>query len=130
VLLAEDNAINREIACELLKMVNLLCVCVTNGQEAVKAFSAAKEGEYQLILMDIQMPIMNGYEATKAIRSLKRGDATSIPIYAMTANAYSEDVTHALSAGMNGHIAKPIDPPTLYRTIAESLNATNEKLNQ
>jgi CheY-like chemotaxis protein len=69
-LLAEDNAINREIACELFKMVHFVCDCASNGQEAVDAFSASKEGEYQLILMDIQMPVMNGYEATKAIRAL------------------------------------------------------------
>jgi signal transduction histidine kinase/ABC-type amino acid transport substrate-binding protein len=128
ILLVEDNAINREIACELLKMVHLVCDCASNGQEAVAAFSAAKEGDYRLILMDIQMPVMNGYEATKAIRALERKDAKNIPIYAMTANAYSEDVTHALSAGMNGHIAKPIDPPTLYRTIAEALTPTEGKL--
>jgi signal transduction histidine kinase len=121
ILLAEDNAINREIASELLKMVHLVCDCVNNGKEAVAAFSQAKEGTYQLILMDIQMPVMNGYEATKAIRSLARADAKSIPIYAMTANAYSEDVTHALSSGMNGHIAKPIDPEMLYRTIANAI---------
>lgn len=130
ILLAEDNAINREIACELLKMVHLVCDCANNGQEAVSAFSQSKEGEYQMILMDIQMPIMNGYDATKAIRSLTRKDAQSIPIYAMTANAYSEDVTHALSSGMNGHIAKPIDPPTLYRTIAEALTPTEPKSTQ
>lgn len=129
ILLAEDNAINREIASELLKMVNLVCCCVNNGQEAVAAFQASKEGEYKLILMDIQMPIMNGYEATKTIRALKRDDAPIVPIYAMTANAYSEDVTHALSAGMNGHIAKPIDPPTLYRTIEEALHVTSDTSN-
>lgn len=123
VLLAEDNAINREIACELLKMVHIVCSCANNGKEAVDAFLGSKEGEYQLILMDIQMPLMNGYEAAKAIRASKRKDALSVPIYAMTANAYSEDVTHALSSGMNGHIAKPIDPSTLYQTIAEPLAA-------
>lgn len=121
ILLAEDNAINREIAVELLKMVHLVIDCAGNGEEALAMFSASKEGEYQLILMDIQMPLMNGYEATKAIRALKRKDAPNIPIFAMTANAYSEDVTHALSFGMNGHIAKPIDPQTLYRTIAQAL---------
>jgi CheY-like chemotaxis protein len=122
VMLAEDNPINREIAVELLKMANLKTDCATNGEEAVAMFNASKENEYSLILMDIQMPLMDGYEATKAIRALSRKDAKSIPIYAMTANAYSEDVTHALSSGMNGHIAKPIDPATLYRTIAEALD--------
>lgn len=77
--------------------------------------------------MDIQMPLMNGYEATKAIRAAKRKDALSIPIYVMTANAYSEDVTHVLSSGMNGHIAKPIDPSTLYQAIAESITPMSEK---
>jgi signal transduction histidine kinase len=126
ILLAEDNAINSEIACELLKMVHIVCDCVSNGKEAVSAFSSSKEGDYQLILMDIQMPVMNGYDATKAIRALERKDAKTIPIYAMTANAYSEDVMHALSSGMNGHIAKPIDPPTLYQTIAGALNPVSD----
>ena len=117
ILLAEDNAINREIAVELLKKANIVTDCATNGEEAVAMFSASKENQYQLILMDIQMPVMNGYEATKVIRSSQRKEAKSIPIYAMTANAYPEDVTHALSFGMNGHIAKPIDPSILYRTM-------------
>jgi len=127
LLLAEDNAINREIAVELLKMVNIVTDCATNGEEAVAMFSASKENQYQLILMDIQMPVMNGYEATKVIRSSQRKEAKSIPIYAMTANAYPEDVTHALSFGMNGHIAKPIDPSILYRTIAEAIASGNKK---
>jgi signal transduction histidine kinase/ABC-type amino acid transport substrate-binding protein len=127
VLLAEDNPINREIAVELLKMAHLTADCASNGEEAVAMFSAAKEGEYSLILMDIQMPLMDGYEATKAIRALERPDAKSIPIFAMTANAYSEDVTRALSAGMNGHLAKPIDPTTFYRTIAEALEPSTVK---
>ena len=103
-------------------MANLKTDCATKGEEAVAMFNASKENEYSLILMDIQMPLVDGYEATKAIRAMDRKDAKSIPIYAMTANAYSEDVTHALSSGMNGHIAKPIDPATLYRTIAEALD--------
>ena len=119
ILLAEDNAINREIAVELLKKANIVTDCATNGEEAVAMFSASKENQYQLILMDIQMPVMNGYEATKVIRSSQRKEAKSIPIYAMTANAYPEDVTHALSFGMNGHIAKPIDPSILYRTMED-----------
>jgi CheY-like chemotaxis protein len=127
VLLAEDNAINREIAVELLKMVHIVTDCASNGEDAVAMFSASKEGEYQLILMDIQMPVMNGYEATKVIRASQRKDGKSVPIFAMTANAYPEDVTHALSFGMNGHIAKPIDPPTLYRTIADALKVTSSK---
>lgn len=127
ILLAEDNAINREIACELLKMAHLVTDCASNGEEAVAMLSASKEGEYRLILMDIQMPVMNGYEAAKSIRAMERKDAKRIPIFAMTANAYSEDVTHALSCGMDGHIAKPIDPPTLYRTIAGALDSFPKK---
>lgn len=90
-----------------------------NGQLAVERFAQAKEGEFDAILMDVQMPVMNGYEATKAIRALKRKDAGEIPIIAMTANAFAEDVRDALEAGMNVHLAKPIDIELLKKTVKQ-----------
>lgn len=117
VLLAEDMELNAEIATELLNMVNLKVERAENGQRALEMFSACEPGYYDLILMDVQMPVMDGYEASRAIRGLSRADAASIPIFAMTANAFTEDVAAAISAGMNGHIAKPIDTNALYATI-------------
>ncbi|WP_283674660.1 response regulator [Butyricicoccus sp. Marseille-Q5471] len=121
VLLAEDNAINREIACALLEMVNMQVDCAVNGEEAVKRFEAAPAGTYAAILMDIQMPIMDGYEAAKAIRSGKHAEAATIPIFAMTANAFAEDVSTSIASGMDGHISKPIDTEILYRTLQKVL---------
>lgn len=109
VLLAEDNDINREILIELLEMQNMLVDSVENGQKAFEAFEASSPGEYDAILMDIQMPVLNGYHATDAIRSLNRSDAQTIPIFALTADAFAADVAKARNAGMNGHIAKPIE---------------------
>lgn len=117
VLLVEDNEFNREIATEFLEMVNVEVDYSENGEEAVKKFAAAPEGHYDLILMDIQMPIMNGYDAASAIRKLARPDALEIPILALTANAFKEDVAAARQAGMNGHIAKPVDARDLYRNM-------------
>ncbi|MDD2956335.1 MAG: response regulator [Oscillospiraceae bacterium] len=121
VLLAEDQELNAEIAMELLGLVNMEADHAENGKRAVEMFSAAQPGFYDAILMDVQMPEMNGYEATAAIRALDRPDAKEIPIYAMTANAFTEDVAAALSAGMNGHIAKPIDTKVLYETLRKAL---------
>ena len=109
VLLAEDNDINRDIAVELLEMQNIRVDAVENGQKAVETFKASSPGEYSAILMDIQMPVLNGYDATSAIRSLNRADARTIPIFALTADAFTADVVKARSVGMNEHIAKPID---------------------
>lgn len=117
VLLAEDNAMNRDIACELLEMVNMEVDCAENGKLAVEQFERCEPGTYTAILMDIQMPVMDGHEAARAIRSSTHPQAGTIPIYAMTANAFTEDVSASLSAGMNGHIAKPIDTGLLYRTL-------------
>ncbi len=117
-LLAEDNPINSEVARELLRMVKLDCDLAENGKEAVDKFKNAAPGTYDLILMDIQMPLLDGYGATKAIRALPRPDAKTIPIFAMTANAFTEDVSAALTCGMNGHLAKPIDVAKLYATVA------------
>ena len=120
VLLVEDNALNQEIAVELLKMTNMDVVCANNGQEAVDMFLADGD-QYDLILMDVQMPVMDGYQATRAIRKADHPKAQTIPIVAMTADAFHEDVVKATEAGMDGHIAKPIDPDKLYQMIEEIL---------
>ncbi|MDD3429097.1 MAG: response regulator [Oscillospiraceae bacterium] len=121
VLLAEDNALNREIACELLEMVYMQVDCAVDGQQAVQMFESAPAGTYDAILMDIQMPVMNGYEATKAIRKGDHIQATTIPIFAMTANAFTEDVSASIASGMDGHISKPIDTEILYHTLQKVL---------
>ena len=118
VLLVEDNEINREIAMELLKMVEITVDYAGDGQEAVDKFLAFGDN-YDLILMDVQMPVMYGYRATQAIRRSGHPRAGSIPIIAMTADAFHEDVVRATEAGMDGHLAKPIDPERLYQTLAE-----------
>ena len=118
VLLVEDNELNMEIASELLKFVNLQVEHAENGKVAVDIFRNSKEKEYALIFMDIQMPLMNGYDAARCIRSSEHPVAGTIPIIAMTANAFNDDVQAAFDAGMNGHLAKPIDVEVLYKTIA------------
>lgn len=122
VLLVEDNELNREIAKEILGMVKLQIEEAVDGRKAVDMFTRSEVGYYNMILMDIQMPVMNGYEASKAIRKLPREDAGTIPIVAMTANAYAEDVRDAEKAGMNEHIAKPLDIAKLYKTIHKWLH--------
>lgn len=117
VLLVEDNELNREIAMEILEMVGLEVESAENGSIAVDMVAGAEAGYYNLVLMDIQMPIMNGYEATCAIRALKRKDVKYIPIVAMTANAFAEDIQAAKSAGMNEHMAKPIDINRLMEVL-------------
>ena len=125
-LLAEDNELNREIAAELLGNFGARLDTAVNGEEALRLFQASAPGYYSLILMDIQMPVMNGYEAAREIRSLNRADAMTIPIIAMTADAFVEDIRNAENAGMNGHMAKPLSFDTLaleiekYLTSAES----------
>ena len=120
-LVAEDNEINAEILCELLQMKGASSERRENGVRAVEEFRAAEPGTYDVILMDIQMPVMNGYEATRRIRSLNREDARKIPIIAMTANAFAEDVQAALEAGMNAHVAKPIDMDMLRAALGKVL---------
>lgn len=122
VLLAEDTDFNAEIAIELLDMVNMKVDHAENGEKAVEMFEQAKEGTYAAVLMDVQMPVMDGYEATRKIRASNHPQAKSIPIFAMTANAFTEDVSAALNAGMNGHIAKPIDTRVLYSSLDEAIN--------
>ena len=108
ILLVEDNELNREIAVEILQMTGAEVETAENGKIAVEKVEASPKGLYDLIFMDIQMPVMNGYEATAAIRSLP-GEQGKLPIVAMTANAFAEDVQLAKNTGMNGHIAKPLD---------------------
>lgn len=119
VLIAEDVALNMEVIVTLLGMVNLKCVCAEDGKQAFELFNKSNAGTYSCILMDVNMPVMNGYDATRAIRSSNHPDAKTIPIFAMTANAFSSDVTEALDAGMNGHIAKPFDTNVIYKTLKE-----------
>lgn len=121
ILLAEDNDINAEIATELLSLVELEVAWAHNGQEALDMFNASGDDEYALILMDIQMPLMDGYEAARKIRMSTHPSAQSVPIIAMTANAFREDVQAALDAGMNGHVSKPIELELLYKTLANYL---------
>ena len=118
-LVAEDNDINAEILSELLDLEGAVCEIVENGQLALERFAGAAAGEFDAILMDVQMPVMNGYEASRRIRALERADAADIPIIAMTANAFAEDVKDALNAGMNVHIAKPIDMGLLKKTVKQ-----------
>ena len=118
-LVAEDNEINAEILEELLSIEGADCEILENGELVVERFANAQPGEFDAILMDVQMPVMNGYEATRRIRALEREDAASIPIVAMTANAFAEDVKEALNAGMNAHVSKPVDMEVLKRTIKE-----------
>ncbi|MBU3877512.1 response regulator [Faecalicatena sp. AGMB00832] len=120
-LLAEDNELNREIAVELLGSRGAIVEWTENGKEAVDRFVSRQEGYYDAILMDIQMPVMNGYEAAQAIRASDHPQAASIPIIAMTANAYVEDVKAAKDAGMNGHVAKPIDIDQISRALSEAM---------
>ncbi len=119
VMLVEDNELNMEIAQFMLEDVGIAVTCVENGQLALELFQKQAAGSFDLILMDIMMPVMNGLDATRAIRALDRPDAGTIPIVAMTANAYEDDIRQAKEAGMNGHLAKPIDTDLLYRTLDE-----------
>ncbi|MDE7259831.1 MAG: response regulator, partial [Lachnospiraceae bacterium] len=121
ILLAEDVDLNQEIAVEILGDAGFVTEVARNGQEAVEMVERSEPGYYQLVLMDIQMPVMNGYKATKAIRSLKNRELASIPILAMSANAFEEDKQEALRSGMNGHIAKPIDIESMFETLRKVL---------
>ena len=116
-LCAEDNELNAEILIELLKIEGAECTICENGEEILKAFEQSAPGDYDMILMDVQMPVMNGYEATRAIRRSSHELAKTIPIIAMTANAFSEDIQHSLAAGMNAHVSKPVEMKVLEKTI-------------
>ena len=121
ILLTEDNELNQEIAAAILSEAGFEVDVAENGQQAVETLQNAPAGYYQLVLMDIQMPVMNGYQAAQAIRSLPDPDLSSVPIIAMTANAFEEDKQAALKHGMNGHIAKPIDINILFDALDKIL---------
>lgn len=118
LLLVEDNELNREIAIEILNTYGFIVYTAENGQEALDKVSASKPGEFDLVLMDIQMPVMDGHEATRRIRALENPVLSSIPIIAMTANAFDEDKKAALDSGMNGFISKPV----VVEEVVEALN--------
>ena len=120
VLIAEDVALNMEVAIKLLAMVGVQAECAEDGAQAVRLFEASRPGTYDAILLDIHMPVMDGYEAARKIRASAHPEAKTMPIYAMTANAFTEDVTAAMAAGMDGHIAKPIDTHVLYSTLQKA----------
>ena len=117
-MLVEDNELNREIAIEILNTYGFIVYTAENGQEALDKVSASKPGEFDLVLMDIQMPVMDGHEATRRIRALENPVLSSIPIIAMTANAFDEDKKAALDSGMNGFISKPV----VVEEVVEALN--------
>ena len=121
LLMAEDNALNQEVADTLLRMNGAQVDCVEDGRQAVDAFCASKPGDYDAILMDVQMPVMDGYEASRHIRASDHPLAFTIPIIATTANAFSEDISAALAAGMNAHISKPLDVAQLCKTLADCI---------
>ncbi len=120
-LVAEDNEINGEILLELLDIEGATCEIMVNGQLTAEHFAASEAGSFDAVLMDVQMPVMNGYEATRMIRSSAHPEAKTIPIIAMTANAFAEDVKDAMDAGMNAHIAKPINMDELRKTLLQLL---------
>lgn len=122
VLLADDTEFNADILTDLLAMVNMQVDWAENGRIAVEMFEKAEVGQYEAIFMDIQMPEMDGYEAAKAIRALAHPEAKTIPIYAMTANTFTEDVSEAFHAGMNGHLEKPIDTALVYEILQKIVN--------
>ena len=120
-MLVEDNELNAEIAEVLLEDEGAIITRVTDGREAVELFNNNPVGTFDAILMDIMMPVMDGLTTTKAIRALNRSDAGTIPIIAMTANAFEEDVQKCLDAGMNAHLAKPLDIEKVKKTICEQI---------
>ncbi len=127
VLLVEDNELNMEIASLLLGMKKLDIDMAVNGKEAVEKYAASEPFYYSAVLMDVQMPVMNGYEATRQIRAMKRQDAECVPIYAMTANAFSSDVMEALECGMNAHVAKPLDFDKIANMLKKDMEWFSEQ---
>lgn len=121
ILLAEDNELNREIATEILREEGMVVTSVMNGEEAVNVFADNPPGTFEIMLMDVMMPVMNGLEATRKIRNMDREDAATIPIIALTANAFTGDVRKCLDAGMNAHLAKPIEVDKMVQTMGRLL---------
>lgn len=121
VLICEDNALNREIAAELLKKQGMTVCCGENGRDGLNKFVESADHEFDIILMDLRMPVIGVLEAARMIRMLERADAGFVPIIAMTADAFPEDIQKCLDAGMNRHIAKPVIPETLYKTLADAM---------
>ena len=121
-LLVEDNPINMEIAQMVLMQEGFLIETAENGQLALQMVEASEPGYYDVVLMDIQMPVMDGYEATRSIRALPDPALAAVPIIAMTANAFHEDVTRAEEAGMDGHIAKPLNIPDMMATLGRVIH--------
>ena len=126
-LIVEDNEINSEILSEMLKIEGADSELAVNGQEAVEMFRKSEPGHYDMILMDVQMPVMNGYEATRQIRACEHPEAKTVPIAAMTANTFAEDVRDALESGMNGHLGKPIDMNAVRELAAKLLNKDKQE---
>ncbi|MDD3165283.1 MAG: ATP-binding protein, partial [Oscillospiraceae bacterium] len=126
ILLCEDNSLNTQIATKLLEKKKVVVIHADNGQMAVELFQKSKPHYFDAILMDIRMPVMDGLAATREIRTLNRSDAKTVPIIAMTANAFAEDVQQSLEAGMNVHLAKPIEPQMLYQTLEQSIMVVHE----
>lgn len=122
LLLVEDNPLNMEITMEILKKMGIEVTCAEDGKEAVEAFRASEEFYYDAVLMDIMMPNMDGYEATRAIRALARADSARVPVIALSANAFAEDVKKGKHAGMNDYLTKPLDPRVLVRTLQQHLS--------
>lgn len=125
ILVVEDNDLNREIAEEILSMTGVEVETAENGKAAVDMVAASEEGYYDLILMDLQMPIMNGHDATRALRAMGRKDTKTIPIVAMTANAFVEDIQQSKASGMNEHMSKPLDIDQLQRMLSRWLGRKN-----
>ncbi|MCM1184568.1 MAG: ATP-binding protein [Roseburia sp.] len=126
ILVVEDNELNAEIAQTLLEERNFKVDCVFNGQEAVERIRDTEPNTYDVILMDIMMPVMDGLEATRAIRSMKREDCATLPIVAMSANAFDDDLKKSVECGMNGHLSKPVEVEKLYRTLSEVIRANRK----
>ena len=127
ILMAEDNAVNAMISVEILGQSGITIDVAENGKLAVERFAAEPAGTYDLILMDVQMPVMDGRTAAKAIRALNRADAKEIPIYAVSADAFVEDERLSRESGMNGHLTKPIDYDNLLRIIQHILKKKEKK---
>ena len=122
ILLAEDMEVNAEIMGMVLNMRDMEVEYAKNGKEALDMFSSHEEGYFDAILMDMNMPEMDGLESTTKIRALERNDAKSIPIIALTANAFDEDVQRSLQAGMNAHLSKPVEPDILFETLESMID--------